>query len=250
MKGNLLLVDDDENVLGMLDFFLTNEGFNVAIAENGKDALEKYNADFHELIIKDLDMPVMDGIEFLKRIKKRDPNCIGIILTGVGCMETSIACLRDGLAYDYLLKPLENLDLLTDSCSKALEKRDLETQKRNLTDSLKKSNAELFNTLEQLKKTQNELLESNRISALIEMARAVAHEVNNPLCAVTIKIALMLEKMKENHPEYQTLREVIRLLERIAGVTKNIKNLRTYKTRPHFPGDRIIDIQAAAEDDL
>ncbi|MBI5186994.1 MAG: response regulator [Nitrospinae bacterium] len=143
MKKNLLVVDDDEDIRALLEAYLTGKGFNVIAAGSGKEGLEKYQADFDGLVITDLDMPEMDGIEFLKRLKEIDPDCIGIILTGKGCAETCITSLRDGLAYDYLLKPLENMDLLLTACQRAWEKKDLEFHNRDLMDSLKKSNEDL-----------------------------------------------------------------------------------------------------------
>ncbi|MCH8328646.1 MAG: response regulator [Candidatus Marinimicrobia bacterium] len=88
MKQNILLVDDDTAVLELLKDFLVDKEFNVITAKNGEDALGKYGDNFNGIVISDLDMPVMDGIELLKRLKKKDTDCIGIILTGHGTMET------------------------------------------------------------------------------------------------------------------------------------------------------------------
>lgn len=143
MKRNLLVVDDDEDIRVLLEAYLTEKGFNVITADGGKEGLEKYRAGFDGLVITDLDMPEMDGIEFLERLKETDPDCIGIILTGKGCTETCITSLRDGLAYDYLLKPLENMDLLLTACQRAWEKKDLELHNRDLMDALKRSNEDL-----------------------------------------------------------------------------------------------------------
>jgi len=248
MKKKILVVEDEEDVLGLLEGYLTQEGFDVTTATNGIEGLEKYGSDFDGLVITDLDMPKMGGIEFLKNLKIKDPDCIGIILTGQGSMETCVLSLRDGLAYDYLMKPLENIDLLLTACQRAWEKRDLELQNRSLMDSLKRSNTELLETLERLEKAQNELVESKRIMALAEMAGAVAHEINNPLCAINTNVHMLLQKKEKDHPDYKILSSLKELVDRVSGVTQNIMNVRSYKTKPYVGEKRIIDLERAAEE--
>lgn len=247
MKKNLLVVDDDDDILELLNDYLTGQGFMVATARSGMEGLDKYGTDFDGLVITDLDMPGMNGMEFLKRLKEKDPDCIGIILTGKGSMETCITSLREELAYDYLMKPLENLDLLLSACGRAWEKKDLELQKRDLMASLKRSNAELLEALDQLKKSQIELINSKRMLALTEMAGAVAHEISNPLCAVITNIEVLLMTAGKDHPHYKTLATVRELLGRVSNVMHNIRNIRSYETKPYLDDDRIIDLQKAAE---
>ncbi|MBI5186987.1 MAG: response regulator [Nitrospinae bacterium] len=246
MKKKLLVVDDDD-ILELLNDFLSSQGFMVATARSGKEGLEKYGTDFDGLVITDLDMPGMNGMEFLKRLKEKDPDCIGIILTGKGSMDTCVTSLREELAYDYLMKPLENLDLLLSACRRAWEKKELELQKRGLMASLKKSNAELLETIDQLKKTQNELIDSKRMLALTEMAGAVAHEISNPLCAIVTNIEVLLKIAGKDHPHYKILNEVLKLLDRVAKVMDNIRSIRSYKTKPYLNDYRIIDLEESAE---
>lgn len=247
MKQNILAVDDDESVLELLNAYLTEEGYSVTMATNGEEALKKYGAGFDGLVITDLDMPVMGGMELLKRLKEKDPDCIGIILTGKGSMESCIDSLRERLAYDYLMKPLDNLELLTSACNRAWEKRELERQKITLIDSLKKSNVELLETLDQLKNTQNKLIDSKRMMALTEMAGAVAHEISNPLCAVIVNIEMILKKTDKDDAHYKILEEVRGLLSRISGVMENIRKIRSYQTKPYAGDERIVDLEMSAE---
>ncbi len=247
MKQNILVVDDDTDILALLETYLTNEGYHVTTAGNGKEALEKYGTTFDGLVVTDLDMPVMDGMEFLGKLKEKDPDSTAIVLTGKGSMESCVTSLREGLAYDYLPKPLRKLDLLLTACRRAWEKKELELQKKSLMASLEKSNAELLTTLDQLKNTQTELVESKRMLALTEMAGAVAHEISNPLCAVITNIEIMLTRMEKDHPHYKVMQDVQKLLDRVTSVIHNVRNIRSYKTKPYLD-QSIIDLEKSSEE--
>jgi|TARA_B100000315_G_scaffold221680_1_gene225234 DNA-binding NtrC family response regulator len=249
MKQNILVVDDDAAILEMMHEFLSSEGFTVMTARNGEEGLEKYGAHFDGLVIADLDMPVMGGIEFLERLKKRDPDCIGLIITGQGSMGTCIKSLREGLAYDYLLKPLDHMDLLLTSCRNAWQKKELEFQNRNLMDSLKKTNVELREALDSLIKAKDKLVESKRIEAMLELAVNVAHEVNNPLSVISVNTQMMMKIMNETDPQYESMRQIRKNIVRISEFVKSIQDIRTHKFKinPKTGDLKIIDKKTTTE---
>lgn len=107
---NVLLVDDEKDFVEMLSLRLNEAGERVTPAYSGKeclDTLEKKNID---VVILDIRMPGMDGIETLKEIKRRHPLVEVIMLTGHGTTETAVQGMKLG-AYDYLLKPADFEDL-------------------------------------------------------------------------------------------------------------------------------------------
>ena len=118
----ILLTDDDPNLLNTICFFLSEEGFNVIKAENGEKAIELIKKNKFDLIITDLIMGEIDGVDVLKFAKKVNPETRVIILTGVKEMNLTIESIRNK-ADDYLLKPCEPDDLLyrISSCFKELE---------------------------------------------------------------------------------------------------------------------------------
>jgi len=118
----ILLTDDDPNLLNTICFFLSEEGFNVIKAENGEKAIELIKKNKFDLIITDLIMGEIDGVDVLKFAKKVNPETRVIILTGVKEMNLTIESIRNK-ADDYLLKPCEPDELLyrISSCFKELE---------------------------------------------------------------------------------------------------------------------------------
>ena len=121
-RANILLVDDEEILLCSLGADLRHEGYVVTTAENGKDALVKLKNTGTDLIVSDLSMPEMEGLELLEKVKEYDPEISFILLTGYGELESAVKALRLK-ADDYLLKPCAIEELLLRITS-ALEKRD------------------------------------------------------------------------------------------------------------------------------
>jgi DNA-binding NtrC family response regulator len=111
MADRILVVDDEKIIRESISFILKKEGFSVAEAENGKAAYEKLLVESFDLIITDLEMPEMKGIELLEHAMHINPESIVVIITAYGSLDTAIAALRNG-ASDYILKPIEFDELL------------------------------------------------------------------------------------------------------------------------------------------
>jgi DNA-binding response OmpR family regulator len=129
MKANILIVDDEATVRESMSKVLSLEGYETCCAENGETALESLVNGGFDLVLLDLKMPGMDGIEVLKSIVKSAPDTKVIILTAHGSMESAIDALRSG-ASDYILKPASHGQILS-SIARSLARR-AEQQRRRL----------------------------------------------------------------------------------------------------------------------
>jgi two-component system, NtrC family, nitrogen regulation response regulator NtrX len=118
MSKTILVVDDETSILQSLEGILTDEGFEVAIAESGLGALEKVQEEMPDLVLLDIWMPGLDGIETLERIKALYPTLQVIMMSGHGNIETAVKSTKVG-AYDYIEKPL-SLEKLLLSINNAL----------------------------------------------------------------------------------------------------------------------------------
>ena len=127
-KIKLLIADDEKNVSLVLQKELTRRNYEVSVASDGRSAVEFAQKVDYDVVVMDMTMPQMDGIQALKVIKQGEPSPEVIMLTGNATLETAIEAMKAG-AYDYLTKPckIEELDVLI---RKACERRDL--QKDNL----------------------------------------------------------------------------------------------------------------------
>lgn len=105
-KGKILIVDDDPSVLRFLERFLTKKSYEVSIAGNGTEAIEIIKKELPQVVLLDIKMPMMSGIEVLKEIKKISPMIGVIMITAVQEEETAQEAMKLG-ADDYICKPFD-----------------------------------------------------------------------------------------------------------------------------------------------
>lgn len=130
MADKILVVDDEKIIRESIAYILKKEGISVTEAANGKEAYEKLLAESYDLIITDLEMPEMKGIELLDKAMQLNQQALVVIITAYGSLETAIAALRKG-ASDYILKPIEFEELLV-KIHRLLEHRKLALENQYL----------------------------------------------------------------------------------------------------------------------
>lgn len=132
--ARILLIDDDESFRKILDYNLKKEGYEVVGVSDGKKGLKRLDAESFGVVITDMKMPDMDGMEVLRRIKTKHPETIVIMITAHGSIEMAVEAMREG-AYDYITKPL-NRDALFIILEKALQYQDLKEENLRLKEEL------------------------------------------------------------------------------------------------------------------
>jgi two-component system nitrogen regulation response regulator NtrX len=130
MSASILVVDDEEAIVSSLSSILEDEGYEVSVAKSGAEALKTYMADPPDLMLLDIWMPDMDGLETLRRIKELVPTAQVMVMSGHGSIETAVKAIKLG-AYDYIEKPL-SLENVTLRVKHALEQYRLEEENRSL----------------------------------------------------------------------------------------------------------------------
>lgn len=130
MSGSILVVDDEEAIRTSLRSILEDEGYDVSVAVNGVEALRIYGVDPPDLMILDIWMPELDGLETLRRVKELVPTTQVMMMSGHGSIETAVKAVKLG-AYDYIEKPL-SLENVTHRVKQALEQYRLAQENRSL----------------------------------------------------------------------------------------------------------------------
>lgn len=156
-KKNILIADDEEDIRKLLVRVLKNEGYCFFLAENGKEAVDIAKNNPIDLALLDIKMPLLDGQEALKRIKKIDETIEVIMLTGYGNLESLKEMIVEHGAYDYLSKPMD-IENITHCIKNALEKRELRrrrnVEKQELRDRISQMERDFKEQTYKLRKSQ------------------------------------------------------------------------------------------------
>ncbi|MBW2606620.1 MAG: response regulator [Deltaproteobacteria bacterium] len=130
----ILLIDDEEDIVRVLSMSLKSDGYDVVSALSGKEGLDVFKKESPDIILTDVKMPGMDGIEVLKKVKKINPETEVIIITGHGDIDTAIEALQYG-ASDFVNKPVRD-EALSIALDRAKEKIDIRLKLKEYTDDL------------------------------------------------------------------------------------------------------------------
>ena len=130
-QRRMLIVDDEENVTNALRRSLRREGYDIQVATRPADALALLRQAPVDLVLSDHLMPEMTGLEFLKLVRDRHPDCVRLMLTGHADMQTAIDAINHGEIYRFLTKPWDDTEIKV-TLHLAFEQLDLERENRRL----------------------------------------------------------------------------------------------------------------------
>jgi signal transduction histidine kinase len=210
MGNKILVVDDEKTIRDFLFEALTQlGGFSVEIAENGEEALKKMEKDNFDLILTDMKMPKMDGLQLISEITKSKPETLMVLLTGHGTIDSALEAMKRG-ASDYLSKPV-NLDEMMVRLRKVLE------EKQRFI-SLKDYAAELERTNQELRRIDD--IKSEFVSV-------ASHELRTPLAAIKNAVQLMLQgktgEINENQAKFLSMAD--RNINRLTSILNDLLDL-------------------------
>jgi len=237
-KDTLLVLDDVEDIAKLLKEFLEKEGYEVFIACSGETGLKIIENNKIDVIITDINIGDMDGIEVLKRAKELYQDIEGIVVTGYSKQELAIKALRAG-AIDYITKPI-NFDELFFSINKAIERINLNRTRiyRNrelklTSEIISRMNEKLERRIEartkELNQTQAQLFQTSKLATLGEMSAGLAHEMNQPLGGISLVaryLRKLIEKGKLSEEEIESGLEDIEAS--VKRMSKIIQHIRTF----------------------
>lgn len=193
--NRILIVDDENGTRDLCASFLETEGYEIETTDRGESALSLLKFKRFDLVLTDLTMPDMDGVELVKQVKYHHPATNIIIMTAFGSVSSAVESMRSG-AYDYITKPFPR-DLLLATVRRCLES---------------------YNLKREISKMQTELLQKERLAAVGSMAGAIAHRMRNPLNIIQM-CAQYLEGHLSGNAEHlqilQAIEEKVKVLEQL-----------------------------------
>jgi DNA-binding NtrC family response regulator len=243
-ENTILVIDDEELIVKRLKKYLEKEGYAVFTAFNGKEGLIIIENSKIDVLITDIRMGDMDGIEVIQRAKRLYRDIEGIIITGHKDQELAIRSLRAG-ASDYITKPI-NLDELLFSIKKATEKINLNRNRLYRNRELKisseiisKMNDELERRIkersQELSQTQAQLIQTSKLATLGEMSAGLAHEMNQPLGGISLTARNFRKLMEREKLTEEELASGLTDIEvSVKRMAKIIQHIRTFSRQDTF----------------
>ena len=201
----VLLVDDEEDIRDVMTLSMEDMGYQVLTAENGAEGLEIFIRENPPLVITDIKMPVMDGIELLRRIKRENPCAEVIMVTGHGDMDLAIRSLKNE-ATDFITKPV-NVDALEISLKRACDKILIRCKLEEYT-----------NSLERLVREKSRL--QDHLSSLGLMISSVSHGIKGLMTGLDGGLYLMKAGVKR-----QDLDQVTEGWEMVQGIVERLRKM-------------------------
>ena len=240
-KARILLVDDEESVRETMAAILSREGYEVVATPSGEEALEQVNDGEFDLLLTDLRMEGMSGVDLMAAIRERSPETPSIMLTGYASLDSAIEALREG-AYDYLVKPC-HVDILKAAVARGVERGTLGRSLRERVEELDAANAELralsgeleqrvqqatadlSRKVEELAETNRQLEEATRLrEAFISVA---AHELKTPISSLRLSAQLAERVLKGiDSPEHERLgRQIQTVIEQSVKLARLVEQM-------------------------
>ena len=149
----ILMIDDEQLVLEVFTAFLEDSGFEVLQANDGQTGIELIRQEQPDLVLCDLRMPGMDGLNVLATVTREYPELPILVVSGLGGMGDAIQALKLG-AWDYVTKPIEDMAILEHAIAHALERARLRRENREHRERLETANEQLWQTLRQLQEDE------------------------------------------------------------------------------------------------
>lgn len=194
-KTKILVIDDEQGIRDLLSYGLKSCGYIVATACNGEEGIKEIEKQRYDIVISDIKMPKVGGIEALEMIKNIDPSIEVIMTTGFGTIDLAVESMKKG-AYDFITKPY-NLEELYSRIGKAVEKQNLSSE---------------LTSLKELNQLKSEFLANT------------SHELRTPMNAIIGYTSLLLDKIYGNLTEKQD-RVIKRINTNAANLLQVINNL-------------------------
>ncbi len=240
---HILVVDDEDVILELFRTLFHEDGYRMTFLREGRDAVDFLRRSHVDLVIADKNLQDMSGIEVAKVAKKVDPLTEVIIITAFASLDTVLAAMELDV-YDYMLKPLRNIFDIKKKVRQALAKQDMTLENQRLLRHLQEHARKLEAALEERKRVESELIQSEKLAGIGTLAAGIAHEISSPLFGILgLAEAILDEDDTELARRYA--REIVDYSKQIKDI---VQELSVYsRTAKHETPSRI-DLVRVVED--
>ena len=221
--ATILVVDDDPFIRATTAASLRGHDFTILEAGNGQQGLDMFQAHGPDLLIVDLKMPVMNGLELLRRLSDATSRTPVLVVSGEGGLDEAVEALRLG-AWDYLVKPIVSPTVLIHAVDKALERaaliRENEDYRQNLERQVKERTLELEKANREL---EHQFLKQQKLGIIGTLAGGMAHDFNNILSSIVFSTELIRGAVAASHPpDQEDMERILRVCQRGTSLIRSV----------------------------
>jgi signal transduction histidine kinase len=234
----VLVVDDDPFVRATTGTILRSRGFEILQAGDGREGLDAFLTHDPDLLLVDLKMPVMGGLELLSRVSEASPRTPVLVISGEGGLDEAVEALRRG-AWDYLVKPIVSATVLLHAVDKALERaallRENEDYRENLERQVEQRTLELQKANREL---EHQFLKQQKLGIIGTLAGGMAHDFNNILSSIVFSTELIREAAaNDDAPDQEDLERILRVCQRGTSLIRSVLHFtgRMHEEFSQFP---------------
>jgi len=239
----ILIVDDEDDLREIYSCHL-GESYLCDTASSADEALARMARESYALVISDVMMPGRNGVELLREIMTRHPETAVVMVSGVDRPQRVLDAVRLG-AYDYLIKPCD-LSVISMTVERALERRALLRAARHYKLDLERRNEELRRSKAELERLQAQIIQSEKMASLGQLAAGVAHELNNPAGYLYGNMELLAESAR-GLGRLLALYDAVPLPDDVAAKVRALKEETDYADALADLGSIVADCREGAE---
>ena len=233
MEKSIMIVDDEQHILNSCRRLLINESFDCHFYQSPVEALNKISAINPAVIISDQRMEEMQGIELLSRVRKIQPGCVRMLMTGYTDIESTIKAINEGHIFQYIKKPCSDTKFL-EKLHKGLIYHKLQTGTGS--------------KLDPRGEYMSDFKKQERLVGVREMAAAVCHEFSQPLQVISGYSGILNEMpgVLENKKVAKEYLSIIQSqVERLGDLLLKVMTVKYYRTKPYSPDAQMVDLDRA-----
>jgi two-component system sensor histidine kinase/response regulator len=234
-QGCILVIDDEVGIREACKTVLETQGYTVGMASTGQEGLERFREGTFDLVLLDVMMPDMRGIDLLDPIHEKDPEVVIIVFSGYATVQLAVEAVKAG-AYDFIAKPFTP-DVLLASVSQGLERRRLSLEAKRLQ-SVEQEAADLAREKEEL-----ERLDRFKTTFML----TVAHELRSPLTALTSFLTALLEGYIPPEERELALRQTAARAHELLDLVNDLLKLAAVKSEEALRRREVVSLAESLE---